>query len=161
LGCASGFPIGETILSRGIAYTGIDLSPDQIHLAHERYPKWKEYFQEAEMLSFLKDLSADSLDGIISMYSIRHLPRRLHVELFEEILRVLQPEGHLLVDHPNYASEGRGTWFDNQPMFWSSFSLEWQQMTLKELGFTLLEQFEDVKIFNEKEERTLFCLYQV
>ena len=94
------------------------------------------------------------------MFSIRHLPRIHHVELFNEIHRILHPKGLLLVDFPRYTDDGKGTWFGDLPMYWSSFSEEWSRLTLKELGFELLETFEDVKIFNGEEEKTLFLLYQ-
>ncbi len=160
LGCATGFPIAETILSIGRDYTGIDLSSEHIEMATKTFPQWKDHFKEAEMLDFCKNSDSESFSGIISMFSIRHLPRIHHVELFNEILRILEPRGLLLVDFPQYSEDGRGTWFANLPMYWSSFSEEWSRLTLKELGFELLETYEDVKIFNGEEEKTLLLLYR-
>ncbi|MHA2246072.1 MAG: class I SAM-dependent methyltransferase [Candidatus Hodarchaeales archaeon] len=160
LGCATGYPIAEKILSIGREYMGIDLSPEHIQMAIEAYPSWKNNFKEAEMLEFCRKADSDSLTGIVSMFSIRHLPRIHHVELFNEILRILKSRGLLLVDFPRYQYDGRDTWFDNLPMYWSSFSEEWSRITLKELGFELLDTFEDTKIFNGEEEKTLFLLYQ-
>ena len=160
LGCASGFPIAETILSSGRDYIGIDLSPEHIEMAQQAFPKWKDHFKEEEMLKFCRKSDSESFSGVISMFSIRHLPRIHHVELFDEIHRILHPKGLLLVDFPRYTDDEKGTWFGNLPMYWSSFSEEWSRLTLKELGFELLETFEDVKIFNGEEEKTLFLLYQ-
>ena len=160
LGCASGFPIGKAILESGKNYTGIDLSPDQIKLAQTEFPQWADHFIVSEMLEYVKSCHDTTFDGIVRMFSIRHLPRIYHVELYSNIYRVLSDGGLFLVDHPKYSDEGRDTWFNDKPMYWSGFSDTWQKLTLMELGFTLLDEFEDVKIFNDEEERTLFALYR-
>lgn len=160
LGCASGFPIGKAILESGKSYIGIDLSSEQINLARKEFPQWINNFVLAEMLSFCKNQPSNNYSGIISMFSIRHLPRIYHVELFTNIYRILTDGGVLLIDHTYYCDEGRDTWFDGLPMYWSSFSKDWMYLTLKELGFTHIDEFEDTKMFNGKEEKTLFLLYQ-
>ncbi len=160
LGCASGFPIGSTILTEGREYLGIDLSPEQITLAHTAYPHWRDHFRVAEMLQFCRDQPSHSYSGVVSLFSIRHLPRIYHVELYTEILRILTDTGLFLVDLPGYSDEGRDTWFTELPMYWSTFSAEWTKLTLTELGFRLVDSFEYVKEFNGQEERTLFHLYQ-
>ena len=160
LGCASGFPIGKAILESGKSYLGIDLSLDQINLARKEFPQWKEYFLCAEMLSFCKKEPSNNYSGIISMFSIRHLPRIYHVELFTNIYRFLTDQGVLLIDFSPNSDEGRDTWFKDLPMYWSSFSKDWMYLTLKELGYTLIAEYEDIKMFNKKEEKTLFLLYQ-
>ncbi len=160
LGCASGFPIGKEILESGKSYIGIDLSLEQINLARKEFPQWKNYFILAEMLSFCKNQPSNNYSGIISMFSIRHLPRIYHVELFTNIYRILTDGGVLLIDYTYYSDEGRDTWFEDMPMYWSSFSKDWMYLTLKELGFTHIAEYEDIKMFNGKEEKTLFLLYQ-
>ncbi|MHA2000711.1 MAG: methyltransferase domain-containing protein [Promethearchaeota archaeon] len=160
LGCASGFPIGKAILDAQHDYLGVDLSSEQIKLAHQEFPKWKDHFQTGEMLKYCRKSPSNFYSGIISMFSIRHLPRIYHIELFTNIFRMLKTNGLLLLDFPIYSDEGRDTWFGDLPMYWSSFSQEWMRLTFKELGFALLKSYEDVKIFNGKEERTLFLLYQ-
>ncbi|MHA2002001.1 MAG: class I SAM-dependent methyltransferase [Promethearchaeota archaeon] len=160
LGCASGYPIAKTILENHRTYTGIDLSGDQIQLAQKEFPVWKEHFQVAEMLAYCKKSPANQYSGIVSMFTIRHLPRIYHVELFTHIYRILTTDGLFLLDFPLYSDEGRDTWFGELPMYWSSFSQKWMYLTLTELGFTLLKSFEDVQMFNDKEERTLYLLYQ-
>lgn len=161
LGCASGFPIGKAILETGKSYLGIDLSEEQIALAKKEFTQWSDAFIIAEMMEFVRESKENMYDGLISMFSIRHLPRIYHAELFTEIKRILKPGGFLLIDHPDYTDEGRGTWFGDLKMYWSSFSKEWQQLTLKELGFELVECYDDRKIFDGKEEITTFCIYKM
>ncbi|WP_457918537.1 class I SAM-dependent DNA methyltransferase [Candidatus Lokiarchaeum ossiferum] len=160
LGCASGYPIAKVILESQREYFGIDLSPEQISLAHHEFPQWKSFFQVAEMVDFCRKSTSNSYSGIISMFSIRHLPRIYHVELFTHIYRILTNDGVLLLDFPLYSDEGRDTWFEDSPMYWSSFSQEWMRLTLKELGFTFLKSYVDEKMFNGKKEKTTFLLYQ-
>lgn len=160
LGCASGYPIAKTILEKQRNYLGIDLSAEQIALAQKEFPQWKDKFQVGEMLEFCRNSPANTYSGIISLFSIRHVPRIYHVELFTQMYRLINQEGLILLDFPLYCDEGRDTWFEGLPMYWSSFSQEWMLLTFKELGFTLIKSFEDVKIFNGKEERTLFLIYQ-
>ena len=160
LGCGSGFPIAKAILEAQRKYTGIDLSLDQITLAQKEFPIWKAQFHQAEMLEFCRNSPPSLYSGIVSMFTIRHLPRIYHVELFTQIHRILTEDGLLLVDFPHYSDEGQDTWFGELPMYWSSFSQEWMRLTLQELRFTLIKEFEDVKMFNDKEERTLYLLYQ-
>jgi len=160
LGCASGYPIAKTILETPRNYLGIDLSKEQITLAQKEFPQWKDKFQVGEMVEYCRNSPAKTYTGIISLFSIRHVPRIYHVELFTQMYRLLAQEGLVLLDCPLYCDEGCDTWFEEMPMYWSSFSQEWVLLTFKELGFTLIKSFEDVKIFNGKEERTLFLLYQ-
>ena len=159
-GCASGFPIEKAILKSEKSYLGIDLSLDQINLARKEFPQWKEYFLCTEMLSFCKKEPSNNYSGIISMFLIRHLPRIYHVELFTNIYRILTDLGVLLIDFSPNSDEGRDTWFKDLPMYWSSFSKDWMYLSLKELGFTLIDEYEDIKMFNKKEEKTLFLLYR-
>lgn len=160
LGCASGYPIAKTILENQRNYTGIDLSLDQISLARKEFPPWKDKFHHVEMLEYCRKSPSNMYSGIVSMFTIRHLPRIYHVELFTHIYRLLTEDGLVLLDFSLYSDERRDTWFGDLPMYWSSFSPEWMYLTFKELGFTLIKSFEESKMFNEKEERTLYLLYQ-
>lgn len=160
LGCGSGYPIGNAILSSNHQYIGIDLSGEQINLAKKEFPHWKESFLKAEMVSFCKNSPSNHYTGIISLFSIRHLPRIYHVELFSHIHRILIDNGIFLVDIPHNSGDQRSTWFDGNPMYWSSFSYEWTVLTLKEIGFKLLDSFEYIKWFHGVEEHTPFHLYQ-
>ena len=77
LGCGTGFPIGKTLIEAGKNYIGIDLSGKQIELAHKEFPDWKQHFLLTEMLEYVKNSSSGQFTGIVSMFSIRHLPRIL------------------------------------------------------------------------------------
>jgi ubiquinone/menaquinone biosynthesis C-methylase UbiE len=97
------------------------------------------------------------------MFSIRHLPRIHHAELYSEIYRILLPGGLLLIDCTSEASDGA---FDDWKeigadlMYWSGFSKDWTMQTLQDLGFLLISRYEDTKIFFGEKETTLYLLYE-
>lgn len=159
LGCGGGYPIGEAILSQHRLYTGIDVSQHQIDMAKQEFQQWPLAFHKAEMLEFCRNAPAQKYGGILSFFSIRHLPRKYHVELFMHLYRILTPAGILLIDSPTLGNEGRGTWFDGLPMYWSSFSPEWVILTLTEIGFSLIRAEKDVQIFNAQPEETRYFLF--
>lgn len=159
LGCASGFPIGQSCLSAGKQYTGIDLAPEQIKIAREQFPQWQSHFHEAEMLQFCREQTNAAFHGVISMFSIRHLPRIYHAELYTQIYRILRKDGLLLIDctlHPHDGSSD--DWLGGSTMYWSGFSKEWTLQTLTDLKFTLVNTYVYTKEFNGKPESTLFLL---
>lgn len=92
VGCGTGRITGH-LAGLGLDVFGIDLSPGMLAVARRDHPG----------LSFtvgsMTDLSiADaSLAGLVSFYSIIHLPPALLPEVFEGFARALAPGGHLLV----------------------------------------------------------------
>ena len=42
----------------------------------------------------------DSVDGVVFVYSLHHIPESVYPQVFAEVLRVLRPEGFLLVIEP-------------------------------------------------------------
>ena len=163
LGCGTGFPIGKALLEAGKNYTGIDLSEKQIELAQEEFPDWKLHFLVAEMLEHVKNSSSGQFTGIVSMFSIRHLPRILHAEIYSEIHRILVSGGLLLIDctiEPHDGSSDDWTDLGTNLMYWSGYSKEWTMQTLKDLDFKLNSTYEDTKQFFDEEETTLFLLYE-
>ncbi|MCE7737042.1 MAG: class I SAM-dependent methyltransferase [Candidatus Heimdallarchaeota archaeon] len=163
LGCATGFPIGKALLEAGKNYTGIDISKKQIQMAHKEFPQWKYQFILAEMLEYVKNCSTNHFTGIVSIFSIRHLPRIHHAELYNELHRILKSRGLLLIDCTIEPHDGSSDdWVDlgAEQMYWSGFSKEWTMQTLKDLDFKLLSTYEDTKLFFEEEETTLFLLYE-
>ncbi|MEO3874126.1 class I SAM-dependent methyltransferase [Nonomuraea sp. B12E4] len=92
LGCGPG---QTTALLRdlGLDTFGVDLSPVMIDLAREAYPDLR--FEVGSMDAL--DLADGELGGIVSWYSIIHVPPRELPPYFAEFRRVLAPGGHLLL----------------------------------------------------------------
>jgi SAM-dependent methyltransferase len=99
LGCGPGH-VAAHLESLGVDAFGVDLSSRMIAEARRRYPSVR--FQIGDMLDL--KLRAGSCGGIVALYSIIHLRREQLPQAFREMLRVLRPDGLLLVSF----HEGQG-----------------------------------------------------
>ena len=107
LGCGPGH-IAAWLAGRGVAVVGIDLSPGMIAAGRRHYPEVE--FREGDFLALP---AADGEFGAaIAFYSIIHLEPGELSRAFEEIHRVLRPQGLFLVSF-HVGSEVRhlGEWW--------------------------------------------------
>ncbi|MHA1944375.1 MAG: class I SAM-dependent methyltransferase, partial [Candidatus Thorarchaeota archaeon] len=89
IGCGGGVPVLKTLVENGYTAKGIDFSKGMLELAKKNVP-------EAELIlgDVMKtEFDADSLDGIISTYSIIHIHRSYHPALYAKIYKWLKPGG--------------------------------------------------------------------
>jgi len=160
LGFGNGKPIAEDLLESGFEYIGIDISERQLELAGANLPKCRKSFIRAEMLDYCKNEEPDSVGGTIAMFSIFHLPREKHVELFSEIQRILKHGAPLLFTcHPSNWEGVENDWMEAPEMFWSNFSNRWYKLTLTELGYTFISAYRKITVFNNMEEIQYFLLF--
>lgn len=108
VGCGSG-RVSAHLERLGLSVFGIDLSPEMIAAARQRFPGLR--FEVGSMLSL--DVPDASLGGVLAWYSTIHLPDERLPEVFAEFYRVLAPGGYLQLgfqvrDAPQHASESRG-----------------------------------------------------
>jgi SAM-dependent methyltransferase len=90
LGCGPG-RITAHLDSLDVAAFGIDLSPRMVTIARETYPRLR--FEEGSILGL--DLSDETLGGIVSWYSLIHIPATHRPDVLAEFHRVLAPGGYL------------------------------------------------------------------
>lgn len=93
IGCGGGVPVLKTILENGFIAKGIDFSKGMLELAKKNVP-------EAELIlgDVMKtDFESESIDGIISTYSIIHIHRSYHPALYQKIFSWLKPGGVMMV----------------------------------------------------------------
>ena len=81
-----------------------------------------------------------SLNAVVAFYSVFHLPREEHPELFRRIYDWLQPGGNLLctltrLNEEAYTEDA----FFGVTMYWSNYGLEEYKEILTRVGFKLLE----------------------
>jgi SAM-dependent methyltransferase len=93
MGCGPG-QIAHYLQSQGVNVCGVDLSQAMVQQAQALNPKIP--FQRGNMQN-LTDVSDNSYGGIAAFYSIIHIPRPQVVRAFQELRRVLVPQGVLLV----------------------------------------------------------------
>jgi len=92
VGCGPGRVVG-LLHDRGLPVIGIDLSPGMIEVARRDHPGLD--YRVGSMTDL--DLPDGELTGIISWWSIIHLPRDVLPHAFAEFHRVLAPGGILLM----------------------------------------------------------------
>jgi len=162
LGCGCGDPIAPFLAKRfertPTHYVGVDVCEKQIELGKQEFPHLKECFQVGEMLEFCKKQQCESFCGVLALFSVFHLPRVHHVQLFESLKKILKRGAPLLITVPEKADEGFNEHWLGARMFWSHFSVDWYEMTLQELGFRIVYKYQDLKEFLGEQEITWYLL---
>ncbi|PJE94397.1 SAM-dependent methyltransferase [Streptomyces carminius] len=92
LGCGPGH-VTAHLAGLGLAVFGIDASPVMIELARQAHPDLR--FDVGSMAAL--DIPDDALGGVLSRWSVIHLPPRELPAVLAEFHRVLAPGGHLLI----------------------------------------------------------------
>jgi SAM-dependent methyltransferase len=115
LGCGAGVPCTALLAERG-AVVGVDLSARQLELARQRVPGAR--FVRADMATI--DFAAASFDAVTAFYSVAHVPRGEHAELFGRVARWLRPGGYFLAALGCGGTDGEVADWLGAPMFFSS-----------------------------------------
>lgn len=149
LGCGSGYPLLENIPSN-TQYIGVDISKAQIELAKNQYPR-REFYQ-AEMLDYCQNQSRNKFKAIIILFSLFHLPRKLHYSLLAEVKRISQSKSPFLLLVPEESHIGSIDKLFSIDMWWSSYSYDYYVEIMRSLGFSGIEKQRKVEIFAGEEE---------
>jgi SAM-dependent methyltransferase len=92
VGCGPGH-IGGYLRARGLAVTGVDISPMMIELARRLNPGIR--FEVADMRNLTAPVA--TFGGIAAFYSVIHIPREEVPAVLREFRRALMPAGRLLL----------------------------------------------------------------
>ena len=92
IGCGPGH-VGRYLHDRGVAASGLDLSPRMVECARELNPGMT--FAQGDMRAL--PFADGALPCIVSFYAIIHLPRADAVVALRQFARVLLPGGELLL----------------------------------------------------------------
>lgn len=112
VGCGPGRVVG-LLHERGLPVIGIDVSPGMIEAARRDHPGLD--FRVGSMTRL--DLPDGSLTGIVSWWSIIHLPRDVVPQAFAEFYRVLAPGGVLALGfHVGEESTHKTSGYGGHPM---------------------------------------------
>ncbi len=131
LGCGNGLPMTANLASQ-FDVTGVDVSAGQIERARRNVTG--PAFIHADMTTL--EFPAATFDGVAAFYSIIHVPREHHTELFRSIYSWLKPGGLFVAtlnsrDEPEYKDED---WF-GEPMYWSGYDAATYRQMIIETGF--------------------------
>jgi cyclopropane fatty-acyl-phospholipid synthase-like methyltransferase len=117
LGCGTGRPMAEYILSKGHRVTGVDQAAALLELARVRFPSatWINGSIEA----FVPELR---FNAIVCWDALFHIDRSEHESLLARFAKMLLPGGRLMMtfggsDHPAFTDTmyGRMFFYDSHP----------------------------------------------
>jgi SAM-dependent methyltransferase len=135
LGCGGDNP-ATRVLAERYEYLGVDLSPVQIERSRAAMPGVR--FEVGDATSV--EQGAATLDGIVSLFMLGHIPRAEQGSLLERIAAWLRPGGWLLATMGTAATEGEvdPDWL-GAPMFFASFDEATNGRLLREAGLDAAE----------------------
>ena len=146
VGCGNGVPTMKMIQEhhRGV---GVDISSGQLDLARRNVPE--ATFLHSSIMD--AEFPPDSFDAIVSFYSIEHLPREEHGELFRRFANWLRPGRRLLFTLEPYDQPGEtGAWL-GVPMFFSHFDPDATERLLEEAGFSITGRSIETQLEGDRE----------
>jgi ubiquinone/menaquinone biosynthesis C-methylase UbiE len=132
LGCGDGTKTRR--LAERFEVVGVDVSPQQLRLARTAAPEVT--FVEADFSEL--DFRADTFDAVTAFYSIMHVPRDRHLQLFERVLGWLKPGGLFLSSLSTIGGPDRTEKWLGVDMFFSGFDAETNARLVRQAGFELL-----------------------
>jgi cyclopropane fatty-acyl-phospholipid synthase-like methyltransferase len=153
IGCGNGIPTMRAICERHSG-VGVDISGEQIRRARANVPGGT--FVQADIASL--DFPESSFDAIVAFYTIEHVPRDRHADLFRRFRSWLRPGGYLLFTLEPYDEPGRtGEWL-GVPMFISSFDPETTVGVLAQAGFEVLSRDVESQLEGDREIEYLWVV---
>jgi SAM-dependent methyltransferase len=124
------------VLAERYEYLGVDLSPVQIERSRAAMPGAR--FELADATSL--ELEAATIEGIVSLFMLGHVPRAEQASLLQRIAAWLRPGGWLLATMGTAAAEDEvdPDWL-GAPMFFASFDEPTNHCLLRDAGLDAVE----------------------
>jgi cyclopropane fatty-acyl-phospholipid synthase-like methyltransferase len=138
LGCGAGEPFARWFIDRGWEVTGVDFSSRMLALAARYVPEMKTFQADMRDVEF----GAGEFDAITAIYSLFHVPRQDHAQLFSKFHRWLAPEGSVLFTYATAEYTGEAAFdgykeFLGQQLYYSHNSTEKLYTDLQQNGFAV------------------------
>jgi len=147
LGCGPGIPYDKYLVERGFRITGVDISQKHVDMARKNVPNAKFIKGDMSRIKF----DQKSFNAVISLYSIFHIPKEEHKNLFLKIHKMLKDDGLMLVTLGTEPSKKEDIEdFIGSKMVWSSYSMEENIKSVKDSGFEIIHQEEEGKKGDEE-----------
>jgi cyclopropane fatty-acyl-phospholipid synthase-like methyltransferase len=132
LGCGNGAKIAG--LAGRFELVAVDLSEEQLRLAGEAIPAATLVNADFAELDF----PPGSFDAVTALYSVMHVPREDHGDLFARIARWLKPGGLFLASLSHVGGEDRTYEWLGVEMFFSGFDADTNRRLVRDAGFDLV-----------------------
>ncbi len=138
LGCGCGVPMARALAERGHRVVGVDFSDVQIERARRLVPGAVFVCEDLTNVRF----EPGSLDAVVFLYAIIHVPVVEHPALLERVGTWLRPGGVLLLTAGAEAWVGTEEgWLGTEAtMWWSQADAESYRRWLTDAGFVIDEQ---------------------
>lgn len=138
LGCGAGEPFPRFFLDRAWSVTGVDFSPKMLALAARYAPNMTPLC--ADMLDV--DFPPSRFDALTCIYSLFHVPRARHPELFAKFFRWLRPGGRALFTYASRAYTGADAFegemdFMGRRLFYSHWTPDTLRAQLADAGLAV------------------------
>ncbi|MDZ7746298.1 MAG: class I SAM-dependent methyltransferase [Halobacteriales archaeon] len=135
-GCGGGVPAGVVLADRH-SVLGCDISGAQLAAFEANVPGGDPVYGDLTTLP----VADGSVDAVVSLFAVIHVPRERHDEVFTELHRVLGSDGEALLVVGNEPWEGRNPdWLDaGAEMFWSYFGRDRNLGLLRDAGFEIID----------------------
>jgi len=138
LGCGAGIPFPQYFIAHGWSVVGVDFSAEMLELATRLVQEMKTECGDMSAVTF----QPNSFDALTAIYSLFHIPREQHAELFVRFHRWLRPGGRMLFTYATKAYTGQDSFegtkeFMGQRLFYSHLTPEQMNTALKEAGFQI------------------------
>jgi len=136
LGCGSGVPISEALMTDGFVVHGVDASPSLVADFHDRFPQAPVACEAAEASAFF----GRTFDGVVAIGLVFLLPAPAQLDLIRRVASALRPSGRFLFTAPEQAC----TWADaltGRPSL--SLGAEAYRETLTAVGLAVVDTYVD------------------
>ena len=138
LGCGAGEPFPRYFLDRGWEVYGVDFSKKMLRLAAQYAPGMHTICDDMAEVDF----DPAQFDAITCIYSLFHVPRARHPELFAKFHRWLRPGGQILFTYATKAYTGADEFegekeFMGQRLFYSHVTPENLRAQLAAAGLAI------------------------
>jgi SAM-dependent methyltransferase len=133
LGCGTGRPVAEHLLSLGHRVTGVDQAEELLALARERFPQGR--WIEARLEEYEP---AEKYAGVICWDALFHIPRETHERILARAAGCLDPGGRLVLSVGGSEHQAFTDTMLGETFFYDSHQPERVVEILGSLGFEML-----------------------
>lgn len=135
VGCGAGEPVDNLLVKWGYEVVGIDLSPSLISIARRLVPEASYAIKDMQDLK----LAEYSVDAIVCLYALFHIPRAEHKRMLTTFASYLPIGGVMLISMGDRAFEGTHEMY-RVSSYSSQYGSVQNKEILRSVGFEIIEE---------------------
>ena len=138
LGCGSGEAFSRLFVERGWQVTGVDFSEQMLRLANRYVPEMETIHADITQVEFAQG----QFDAIVAIYSLFHVSRKDHAQLFKKMRHWLREGGKAFFTYATKQYTGSEEYegyvnFLGKDLFYSHTTPEKLYQELEVIGFSI------------------------